>query len=354
MENIFKVSVIIPTYNRAHLIKRAIESILNQSFQDFEIIIVDDGSTDSTEDVIKSFQEKDKRIRYFRHGKNEGEGAARNTGIKLSQSPFIAFQDSDDISLPERLEKQVKILEKEPNEVGLVYSDMWRITKKEKSYFHSPTIMPENKITYNKALAYGVLGIGIGSSLLRREVFKKTGIFDEGLPVYIDLEFFIRLSKYYYFYHIAEPLIKYFEEEDSLTANNNSIIKARKLILKKYYDDIKKDKIALEAHYLGLCLSLYKNNEFEEAREYAESLKNLYSSSFQDRKILSNTFNIISNNLFSENCFYEGREYLFKTVKTFPVNLKLIIKYVISLAGEKFFYTVLQIARDIKINQKKL
>jgi len=91
-----KVSVIIPTYNRAHLIGRAIQSVLNQTYQDFELIVVDDGSTDNTNEVIKEFSQKDKRILYIKHDKNKGGSAARNTGIKAARGEYIAFQDSDD------------------------------------------------------------------------------------------------------------------------------------------------------------------------------------------------------------------------------------------------------------------
>ena len=100
-KNQSKVSVIIPTYNRAYLISRAINSVLNQTYQDFEIIIVDDGSTDNTEEVIKEFQEKDERIKYIRHKNNKGEAAARNTGIKAAKNEYISFQDSDDESFPQ-------------------------------------------------------------------------------------------------------------------------------------------------------------------------------------------------------------------------------------------------------------
>ena len=90
------VSVIIPTYNRAHLVGRAIKSVLNQTYRDFEIIVVDDGSTDNTKDIIKEFQKKDKRIKYIPYEKNKGGSAARNTGIKAAKGEYIAFLDSDD------------------------------------------------------------------------------------------------------------------------------------------------------------------------------------------------------------------------------------------------------------------
>ena len=128
------VSVIIPTYNRAHLIDRSIQSVLNQTYQDFELIVVDDRSTDNTEDIIRQFREKDKRIKYIKHDKNKGGSAARNTRIKNSVGKYIVFQDSDDEWFPEKLEKQMKIFETASLEVGVVYTGFWRIKDNKKTY----------------------------------------------------------------------------------------------------------------------------------------------------------------------------------------------------------------------------
>jgi len=103
------VSVIIPTYNRAHLVGRAIRSVLNQTFQDFEIIVVDDGSTDNTEEVVKGFN--DPRIRYIRHEENHGGSAARNTGICAARGEYIAFLDADDEWLSMHLHRKLQLLE---------------------------------------------------------------------------------------------------------------------------------------------------------------------------------------------------------------------------------------------------
>ena len=113
-----QVSVIIPTYNRAHLLSRAIKSVLNQTFQDFEIIIVDDASTDDTDKLVVSFH--DSRVRYIQHEKNHGGGAVRNSAIKQAQGDYIAFLDSDDEWLPEKLEKQMKLFNGTSKKVGLV------------------------------------------------------------------------------------------------------------------------------------------------------------------------------------------------------------------------------------------
>lgn len=121
------VSVIIPTYNRAHLVGRAIQSVLNQTYKDFELIIVDDGSTDNTEDIIKKYQKKDERIKYIRRKKNKGGSVARNTGINAAIGEYIAFLDSDDEWLTEKLERQMKVFKSTSSEVGVVYSGFFRI-----------------------------------------------------------------------------------------------------------------------------------------------------------------------------------------------------------------------------------
>ncbi len=111
------VSVIIPTYNRANLVSRAIKSVLNQTYQDFEIIVVDDCSEDNTEEIVKSFN--DSRIRYIKHKKNKGGSAARNTGIKRARGKYIAFLDDDDEWLPSKLEKQIMLFEKLSKHYGV-------------------------------------------------------------------------------------------------------------------------------------------------------------------------------------------------------------------------------------------
>ena len=105
-----KVSVIILTYNRATLLRRALQSVLNQSFGDFEIIVVDDASVDGTKDVMRDMS--DNRIQYVQHKQNMGEGRSRNTGLAKAQGQYIAFLDDDDEWLPEKLELQVSLMEK--------------------------------------------------------------------------------------------------------------------------------------------------------------------------------------------------------------------------------------------------
>ena len=119
------VSVIIPTCNRAHLIGRAVKSVLAQTYRDIEVIIVDDGSTDNTEEVVKSFD--DPRIRYVKLDVNKGAAAARNAGIRLARGGFVAFQDSDDEWCREKLADQMDSFRDLSMKTGVVFTGIWRI-----------------------------------------------------------------------------------------------------------------------------------------------------------------------------------------------------------------------------------
>ena len=343
-----KVSVIIPTHNRAHLISRSIQSVLNQTYQDFEIIVVDDGSTDNTKEVIKEFQRKDKRIKYIKHGKNKGGSAARNTGIKASRGEYIAFQDSDDEWLPGKLEKQIEVFKKEPVEVGIIYSDMWRITGNKKKYFYSPEIMPKDKIIYEQALDYSIGNIGIQTSLIKKEAFAKAGMFDEKFPRFIDLEFFIRLSKYYYFFHIKEPLVNYFDADKGISSNTKALITARKLILEKHFEDIKKDKKILAKHYLGIGTSLCINGEIKEGEIYSTKAFKIYPDIKKDKRLLSRYYFNVGVSLCSNDFFGKGRNYIVKAVKTQPFNIKFLTVLLISFFGQSVFRKIVRIYRKFK------
>ena len=121
MNNTDLISVIIPTYNRAHLIKRSAQSVLNQTYKNLELIIVDDGSTDNTKEVIDSLN--DERIVYVKQ-ENHGVSSARNTGINVANGKYIAFQDSDDIWHSDKLEKQINTLKQ--NNADIVFCKIFK------------------------------------------------------------------------------------------------------------------------------------------------------------------------------------------------------------------------------------
>ncbi len=224
-----KVSVIIVTYNRAALLPTAITSVLQQTFQDFEIIVVDDASQDETPAVVADFQ--DHRIRYIRHEQNTGEAGARNTGVTNATGEYIAFLDDDDEWLPDKLALQVDVLENSPARVGVVYTGRSTIdgaTKKVVS-IRIPTqggdLLPElrkgNPITNS-------------SVLLRKECFSKVGLFDEQIVYGLDYDMWIRIAGAYHFEYVAKLLVKYTVHEKSLSANLDRMIKGKEAVLKKH------------------------------------------------------------------------------------------------------------------------
>ena len=196
------VSVILPTQNRAEMLKRAVKSVLAQTYQDLELMIVDDGSTDDTDEVIASFQ--DPRIRVVRHQKARGASAARNTGVAHSYGELIAFLDDDDEWLPTKLEKQEPVLMQAPKTVGLVYCWM--------DYFKGDKLIGEHHPelrghVFSQVLDRQRLG-GCPTLLVRREVVDDVGGFDESLPRGNDGDFIRRVCRHYEVDYVPEVLVK--------------------------------------------------------------------------------------------------------------------------------------------------
>jgi glycosyltransferase involved in cell wall biosynthesis len=229
------VSVVIPTYNRAPLIARSIQSVLNQTYPDFELLVIDDGSTDGTAQVLSGF--RDQRINCIRLASNSGAGAARNVGIRMSKGKFIAFQDSDDEWLAEKLAKHMSVFERSSANVGVVYSDMQRIQKDGSVTYHaSPAVIP-GRLVDPVQQSYQPLMLGIQSTVIKRECLDAAGYFNERFPALEDLELFIRLSKQFDFYRIPEPLVRY-HETDGLSKDWRAGWLARKLLIKLYYKEL--------------------------------------------------------------------------------------------------------------------
>lgn len=303
------VSVVIPTYNRAHLTGRAIRSVLNQTYHDFEIIVVDDGSTDNTEEVIKKIQEQDKRIRYIQHEKNKGAAAARNTGIKAAQGEYIAFQDSDDEWLPEKLEKQMKAFATAPAGVGVVYTGHWRIEDNKKIYMPSSMVTQKEGNIHKELLKEGFGFVITPSAVIRKKCFEKSGMFDENLPRLQEWELFIRVSKYYKFKCIDEPLVNSYCKSDSISTSHEALIKALEIILTRHYEDFKENGKSLSKRYYSIGIFLCSNNKIK-----------------------------------------QGRSYLIKAVKIYPFNIKFLLVIVVFLSffGQDIYNKVAEKYRKIR------
>lgn len=192
------ISIIIPTFNRAVLLKKAVESVLAQTYPDFELIIVDDGSTDNTKDLVLKL---DRRIIYLRQD-NKGPASARNLGIKTSKRPFLAFLDSDDRWDSEKLEEQLKAMQGGASSPVSHTQEVWykegRLLNQKKRHEK-----PQGYI-FNKCLPLCV--VSMSTVMVRREVFESIGLFDEDLPCCEDYDFWLRASIKYDFILIDKPL----------------------------------------------------------------------------------------------------------------------------------------------------
>lgn len=247
------VSIVLPTYNRGYCIRRSVDSILNQTFRDFELIVVDDGSTDDTKDIMRSYD--DPRLVYIHNADNRGQTARLNQGLSAARGNMIAFQDSDDEWLPEKLEKQVAAMRCLPPEVGIVYTDKWRCEPgRERYHWRSPVNMPEDGIIFDKALDESVYDIGPQSVLIRRDCFDKAGPFDERLTNFNDWDLFVRISRHYLFHHIQEPLVNYNVSPDAMTAlGEGKAIEAIEVIFHKFLPDLERlpAVLAKRAYWIG-------------------------------------------------------------------------------------------------------
>ncbi|MGM0440987.1 MAG: glycosyltransferase family 2 protein [Elusimicrobiota bacterium] len=180
-------SVVIPTYNRREFLSKAVESVLEQTFKDFELIVVDDGSTDGTERLIKKYP--DKRITYL-YQENRGVSRARNRGIKEAAGKYIAFLDSDDWWLEEKLEITRKAIEDNPD-YGVFHT--------QEKWYRNGQLLNQKK-RHRKPTGYvfkrclKLCCISISTAVVERDLFDKIGMFDENLPACEDYDFWLRVA----------------------------------------------------------------------------------------------------------------------------------------------------------------
>lgn len=197
------VSVIITVYNRAHLLHRALDSVVAQTFKDIEILVIDDCSHDDPYLVIKEYN--DARIKYIRQKENQGVAAARNRGLREARSPFVAFLDDDDEWFPEKLSKQVEVFLQSSPEVGLIYTGVETVMDEGHTEIHTPA---ERGNVYRRLLVKNCIHGG-SSSMIRRNLIANIGFFDEKLLAIEDYDYWLRISRYYHFDFIEEPLVRY-------------------------------------------------------------------------------------------------------------------------------------------------
>ena len=269
----FNISIIIPTYNRKSFLIHAINSVLNQTYQNLELIIIDDGSSDKTENIIKK---KYPKIKFYKQ-KNKGVSAARNKGIKMASCKWIAFLDSDDRWHPRKLENQINYLLTHPRYKICHTDEIWirkgiRINQHKKHKKHGGHI-------FDKCL--DLCRISPSSVIIHKDIFNKVGLFNEKLPVCEDYDLWLRIAEKFPVLYLDEKLtIKYGGHLNQLSKKywgmdrfriialeniikKNFLLKKNKLLVKK----ILKKKINI---YLQ---GLKKRNKKKEIIYYENKVK---------------------------------------------------------------------------------
>lgn len=278
-----KVSVIIPTYNRASYLKEAIESVLAQTYKDFELIIVDDGSTDNTEEVVRSFD--DERIIYKKKQREGHPGKTRNVGLDLARGEYIAFLDDDDLWLPEKLEEQIKALEQYHFRVCYtIYSIFGKADKRD---IHTPPKqIAKSGFLFLDLIKFGSF-VATPTICIKKEVFEKVGKFAEveELRSGQDYEMWLRIAEKFYFFCIPKPLV--LVRFHTNTVSETFISKRHFAIYNRVVKNARVSKY-LKRRFLSLCYFIegeYKVTQLDEQYRYF-FLKSLLLNPFALKRFL--------------------------------------------------------------------
>lgn len=251
-----QISVIIPTYNRANLLKESISSVLKQTYQNFELIIVDDSSLNNTEKIVKGF--KDQRIVYLKHEKNRGVAASCNTGVKKAMGDYVFILNDDDLIVPWALEKLIKKIKQSVLEnLGGIYGWSWWIDNKGKTL--RIINLKKRGYIFDMILKKQVFT----NLLIKKEVFEKAGLYNESLLSNEDFDFYLRMAKKYQFDFVPEILtIIRTRSQTHLSTFIKRHIRSHAKIIKKYSSNWRSQKFLLASFFppkIYVQLSNFKN-----------------------------------------------------------------------------------------------
>jgi teichuronic acid biosynthesis glycosyltransferase TuaG len=272
-----KVSIILPTYNRANFIADAIESVIAQTFINWELFIVDDGSTDNTPNIVSKYL-KNRKIKYFTK-ENGGVSSARNLGLKLSTGKYIAFLDSDDKWLPEKLECQLKYLDAH-SDIDVVYTPMFVQDLNGKISSITANKMLEQELK-NKYLLKSLLLDGfipmLSTVLIRRSKIKV--LFNEKVRSGNDFIFFIELGLLnLIFYGLKKPLAIYRKGQDSITSNRYLYLKNALIMIESIYNKACNFPININTaksyRYLTFAKDILRSSTIK--KQYGLAKKNIF------------------------------------------------------------------------------
>ncbi|WP_324664328.1 glycosyltransferase family 2 protein [Haloarcula sediminis] len=274
-----EVSVVIPAYERADIVGRAIDSALSQTVDDIEVLVVDDGSDDDTASVVSGYD--DDRVRYLAHDTNRGVSAARNTGVEAATGDYVAFLDSDDEWLPRKLERQLAVLaERGEGWVGAYcdvatagLSQLGRVAGAvSETLFRSGAAREGGRELAESLLAMRVF-MGPGSTLLvERDALERAGGFDEGLSIYEDWDLVLRVLSVGKLAYVDEPLaLTHFTGDapaEAYVANDRRYLERNAALVA----DLEARGVPVRrVHRMGLVGHFLAEGRFGEARSYLDA-----------------------------------------------------------------------------------
>jgi glycosyltransferase involved in cell wall biosynthesis len=252
------VSVVIPTYNRAHLLQRCLESVFGQTHTNLEVIVVDDGSTDATAEVLHGYG--DQRVRVVSHRSSEGAAAARNRGLEHATGRFVAFLDSDDEWLPRKTERQLAGLR--AGQHGLAYTGMWIVD----GTTRRAAIAEPSGRAFEAMLSYQgpITTTGI---MIDREVVGSEGHFHEAMPAMEERDLLIRVSRHHTIGRIPEPLYVRHVHDGPHISVPESQARGRRIIIERHAADLARRPRLKAFHYFRLALIEDRAGHTDRARE---------------------------------------------------------------------------------------
>lgn len=245
-----KVSIVVPTYNRADVLGRAIKSVLSQTLQDWELIIVDDGSTDDTRSVVGEYS--DERI-YYLYQENQGANAARMTGVRMARGEYISFLDSDDRFHEDYLSTVADSLRQENESCAGIATSYFRV--KSNGDVRSVKRVPSGKITLEQIVDGNKIG-SFSCVTLKSQLFTDIGSLDMNIKAAQDYEYYLRaLKKGYYILGIDQIMVDQIESDNRISGNIERKKQAFGYLSQKHGDILSEERIADQHYMLGLIFS---------------------------------------------------------------------------------------------------
>jgi glycosyltransferase involved in cell wall biosynthesis len=273
------VSVVVPTYNRSSRLGSTLQSALDQTLTDIEVVVVDDASTDDTRSVATSFD--DPRVRYLRHETNEGGAAARNTGIEAATGEYVAFLDDDDVWDPRKLERQRAYLDDKSDDWVAAYCDFRVVSQSNDAVARlrdwigrrwsdrETRRRPEGGEELIPTVLAGELPLGGSSTLfVERDVAESVNGFDPAFPRHQDWEFLVRVLRAGKLGYVDEPLVS---KRPSGRPSVEKVAEGKRLLFEKYNDEIRaaeRSKDIVGTHRFVLAKHYYMAGQFRRGTKY--------------------------------------------------------------------------------------